>query len=70
MVRGREISGRLKEEQAQIVARDFLAKSFDPSYGYTGSVRSDLLPNGRIDKETRRRRDEYRNRMGAQVNKS
>lgn len=66
--RGREISTRLAEEQNQHVARNFLAKSFDPDY--RGPSNPDMLPDSKIDPEVRRQRDEYRSRMGAQVDKS
>jgi hypothetical protein len=49
------------EKGQQIGARAFIDQTFNPEAP---------RPNSGIDAETRRQRDEYRNRMGAQVDKS
>lgn len=60
--RTREAEERRQAEMTrgqEIGARAFLHQTFDPDY----------VPNEGIAPEERRRRDEYRNRMGAQVPK-
>lgn len=62
MTRAERLTSREKAEErrqaelargAQIVATKFLEQCFDPGY----------VPEGRINAEERRRRDEYRNRL-------
>lgn len=65
MRRGAEIVEQNINSQCQVIARDALSEAFNPDH----TPHPDG-PNGQISVRERKLRNEYRNRMGAQVDKS